>query len=102
MEIRRMESVRHDMATINRTIELFATPTFELGGVVELRALNTRRATISGYFDSMSRKLLAHAAAEWSGAAMGVYLMPHPVMPDCLARAANRIEWYAKNTTTDD
>jgi hypothetical protein len=71
----------------------------EPGSVVELRALNTRRGTVSGYFDQ--HRLLAEAASGLCGKAEGVYFTLNPVNPALLARADNRVKPYAKHTTND-
>ncbi|NLI00939.1 MAG: AAA family ATPase [Chthonomonadales bacterium] len=84
-----------DRDTIGRAIEALAEP----GSVVELRILNTRRGTVSGYFDDFGR--LADEAAAWSGKAPGVYVTLNPVRRDLLARASNRLVEYAKHTTGD-
>lgn len=69
------------------------------GGVHELRALETRKGTVSGYFDN--REAMAKAAAAWSGKAEGVYLTLNPVQPDLLARAVNRAKEFSKHTSSD-
>src|SRR5262245_41685204 len=78
-----------------RTLNLLFSPE----DVVELRVLNTRRHTVSGYFNDLER--LATAALEWDGAAPAVYVTINPVNPSLLARANNRVIEYAKNTTSD-
>lgn len=72
---------------------------FEPGQVVELRSLNTRWKTVSGYFDDMDK--LARAALSLDGKVPAVYITLNPVDPALLARAANRLEKYAKETTQD-
>jgi hypothetical protein len=84
---------------IKQAIELIARPTWERGDVVELRALSTNKATVSGYFDAEHVTEMAEAAAEWSGKAMGVYITLNPVLSDCLARATNRAKTYVRSTT---
>lgn len=71
------------------------------GEVCELRALNTTRATVSGYYNDF--EALARDAAGCSDMlkAPGVYLTLNPVRPELLARANNRLEGYAKHTTSD-
>ena len=54
---------------------------------------------LSGYFDDLDK--LALAAANISGRGPAVYVTLNPVNPDLLARAANRIKSYARQTTTD-
>ena len=86
---------RCDIAELRRAINLLMDP----GQVTELRVLNTRQSTVSGYFDDFEK--LAQAAALWSGKAPGVYLTLNPVNPDLLARAVNRIKEYTHVTTSD-
>lgn len=69
------------------------------GAVHELRIPNTRRGTVSGYYDDLSR--LAEDAAQWSGRAPGVYVTLNPANPDLLARSANRVREWAKYATSD-
>lgn len=71
----------------------------EPNSVAELRVLNSKRGTISGYFDNFNK--LADDASLLSGSAPGIYVTLNPVNPDLLARASNRTRWYAKNTTSD-
>ena len=51
------------VAEIREALALF----LEAGSVAELRIPNTRRGTVSGYFDDFDK--LARAAAQWSGQA---------------------------------
>jgi hypothetical protein len=88
-------SPRVDRGETARAVGLLVAP----GTVVELRAPKTRFGTQSGYFDD-PRALVA-AATELSGTVPGVYLTLNPVRPELLARAANRVERYARTTTTD-
>ncbi len=67
--------------------------------VAELRILNTRRGTLSGYFTD--RRKMAVAAAAWSGKASGVYFTLNLVHPDLFARSANRLTEFARHTTGD-
>jgi hypothetical protein len=76
-----------------------ATVLFESGQVVELRCPNTRKGTLSGYFDDLGQ--LAETAEELSGKVNGVYVTLNPVDPALLARAYNRIEPYAKFAASD-
>jgi len=79
----------------------------EPGSVVEFRALNCvdnpkyPPFTAAGWFDHDHLDELAKAAMEWTGKAEGCYVTVNPVRPDLLARAANRVIWKPKNTTTD-
>jgi len=72
---------------------------FEPGDVTELRCLNTRQGTISGYFNDLEK--LADEAAKLSANVPAVYVTLNPVDQALLARAVNRVEGYAKATTTD-
>src|SRR4051812_48239627 len=80
-------------------IQRAATLLCEPGQVVELRILNTRRRTVSGYFNDPGK--LALSAGEWSGRAAGVYMTLNPVNPALISRAVNRLQEYAKQTTGD-
>jgi hypothetical protein len=84
-----------DLQGIRTALDLFIEP----GSVVELRALKTSKGTQSGYFTDLDA--MARAAAGLSGRAEGVYFTLNPVHPDLLARAANRVEPYAKHATDD-
>jgi hypothetical protein len=70
------------------------------GAVVELRALGTPQAVISGYFNDLDQ--LVRGAARLSGKAEGVYITANPVKRDLLARAANRTKSFVKTTTGDE
>src|SRR5687767_739894 len=85
-----------DATYIRKVLKLL----FEPGDVVELRCLNTRQGTISGYFNDFEK--LAKEAAELSGHVPAVYVTLNPVNPALLARGVNRVESYAKQTTTDN
>jgi hypothetical protein len=82
-------------AYIRKVLDLL----FEPGDVVELRSLNTNRRTISGYFNDFEK--LAREAARLSGNVPAVYITANPVESALLNRAVNRLEGYAKETTTD-
>jgi hypothetical protein len=73
----------------------------ELGGVYELRALETKQRTMRGYFNDPVAMLRAAADLSDRFTAAGVYLTINPVNPDLLARSANQIEGYAVRTTSD-
>ncbi len=85
----------HNLPDIERTLRVL----FEPGDVAEQRILNTRHATVSGYFNDMGK--LASAAMELSGKVPAVYITLNPVNPILLARSVNRLTEYAKNTTSD-
>jgi len=88
-------TTRTDLNQIHKSIALICGP----GQVHELRVLKTRRATVRGYFDDFEK--LALAAAAMSGKAPAVYVTPNPVNPALLARGANRLVGYARETTSD-
>jgi len=74
----------------------------EPGQVVELRVIGVdgrANRTDSGYFDDMDA--LAKVAARYDGRAAAIYITLHPVMPALRARAANRMQEWAKTTTND-
>lgn len=73
---------------------------FEPGQVVELRVLNTNKATVAGYFDDLDA--LAAAAVKWNGKAPGVYWTLNPVNPELLARGVNKLVEFAKHTSGDN
>ena len=85
-------------------------PFVQPGEVYELRILecvdNPKYPpfTMFGYFDSDHLDHLANAALLWTSKAEGVYVTLNPVVPDLLARAANRIIIAGKDTksTSDD
>jgi len=73
---------------------------FEAGQVVELRApKGGKYGTISGYFND--HKKLTQELERLSGEVPAVYYTLNPVNPSLIARANNRIETYAKSTTSD-
>jgi len=72
---------------------------FSAGDVAEIRILNTRYKTVSGYFDNL--ETLANGGAEWSGQAPAVYVTLNPVKPALLARSKNRLVQWAKNAASD-
>jgi hypothetical protein len=69
--------------------------------VVELRVPGYPRghATTAGYFDDFVA--LADAALMLSGRVPGVYVTVNEINPALLARGRNRVEPYAKQTTSD-
>jgi len=73
----------------------------EPGGIVELRVPNAGfDGTISGYFADTEK--LIQAAVAVNGKGPGVYVTINRIKTDLLARAANRTQTRAKNTTGDD
>jgi hypothetical protein len=86
-----------DISAILQGLQVFHQP----GDVVELRVTDTgrNRQVIAGYFDDLD--LAAAAAARLSGAVPAVYHTINQVKPELLARYHNRLEQWAKNTTSD-
>jgi hypothetical protein len=93
---------RPDIAQIRAAVELILTSAWERGDVVELRALYTNKATVSGYFDRKHVDNLINAAASLSGLGQGVYITLNPVLRDCLARSANRTTPFARHATRNE
>ncbi|MSP41517.1 MAG: hypothetical protein EXR70_23780 [Deltaproteobacteria bacterium] len=82
-----------DKAEIERTLKLF----FEPGEVREMRVPETKRdGTVSGYFDSDHLAEGTKAAAQWSGQAPGVYILPNPCKSELHARAYNCVKTHVK------
>lgn len=85
----------------NAIIEHFA-PLWQSGDVREVRILGAaerNNRTDSGYFDSLDK--LADAVAVGPYLNSKTYVTINPVKPELLARSANRMTTYAKQTTTD-
>lgn len=90
-----------DRDQMEQTLKLL----LESGQVTELRALNVSTANnqkhhvVSGYFDDIEK--LVDAAFNIEGAS-GIYVVPNPINPDLIARAANRVRpVYGAPTTSD-
>jgi hypothetical protein len=81
--------------------KLGLTALYQPGDVHELRAVNTPRGILSGFYDDLTK--LAHDAIYSSDAlrAAATYITVNPVDPKLLARAKNHLREYAKHTTTD-
>lgn len=67
--------------------------------VCELRILNTNKGTISGYFNNY--KVLESNAMDYNDKVPGIYITLNPVKKDLLARANNRVNPWARQTTSD-
>jgi hypothetical protein len=84
-------STQADPTHMRNTLGLLLQP----GQVTELRALEVttpdyrRPHTVSGYFDA--QEALWHAVMELTPKARGIYIVPNPIHPALLARAANRM-----------
>ena len=68
------------------------------GEVVEVRILNTNKGTISGYFDDYTE--LVESVDKYIGQ-YDIYITLNPVKNDLLARSSNRLQPYAKQTSSD-
>lgn len=73
---------------------------FERGHVVEVRALKTARGTASGYFDA-AEALMTSVRQLDEQHVPAIYATINPVVPALLARSANRVTAYARDTTQD-
>jgi hypothetical protein len=84
---------------IAQWLRLFVQP----GMVIELRMLGVvdnpkyPQFTLSGYFDHDHLDALARSAMEYTGKAEGCYVTLNPVLPDLLARSANRVKKCRKD-----
>lgn len=75
---------------------------FEPGDVIELRAFpRGRKRTDAGYFDGEHREALVEAAAKLNADGAAVYVTLNRIDPQLLRRYCNRIESFAKTTTSD-
>ena len=83
-------------ANTQRFLDLLWRP----GDVREVRIprYNEFKQSASGYFDSPAT--LAAAVQSWDGKA-NIYVSLNPVLSDLLARANNRVNARAENTTSD-
>ncbi|MBS4207121.1 hypothetical protein [Bacillus sp. FJAT-50079] len=67
--------------------------------VTELRILKTSEGTVSGYFNN--HESLAKEALVYDGKIPGVYITLNPVKNGLLTRNNNRVQSFAKQTTSD-
>ncbi len=75
---------------------------FDPSDVIELRSFaRGRKRTDAGYFDGEHREALADAAVRLNAAGAAVYVTLNRIDPQLLGRYCNRIEPYAKTTTSD-
>ncbi len=93
----------HDRHMISQSLAILAPD-----GVVELRALDVPDGfglrVVSGYFDFDHRAALVEAVIKQCARAGGVYITLQHILPDCLARCANRARTTRKSdpTTRDE
>jgi hypothetical protein len=72
----------------------------QVGSVFEIRLLGSNRKRIdAGYFNSPAAAATALSTLE--GHYQGIYITPNPVLPELLARSANRITPWAQVTSMD-
>jgi hypothetical protein len=83
-----------DVTYIERVLNLLCP-----NSVFEIRSLNTRKGTLSGYFNDVAKA--AAIAARLSGEVPAIYVTLNSIDPSLLARSANRLTPFAKNTTAD-
>lgn len=74
--------------------------------VFELRMLKTNQGTISGYYSdlrSLTEMIIAQdkVGAEPKSKRESIYATLNPCSPELLARASNRVEVWARHTTSD-
>jgi hypothetical protein len=68
------------------------------GDIAEIRILNTKQGTISGYFndpEKMSNALIPYCGKH------NIYITLNPVKPELFARSANKLTPFSKTTTAD-
>jgi hypothetical protein len=84
--------IKCNTSEIRRALTLLCEP----GAVYELRGIDTHKATAVGYFTDLDK--LAKAAVEICDrhSAVGTYITINPLIPELLARADNRVEYYVK------
>jgi hypothetical protein len=89
-----MKALCADPGEIERTISLL----LPAGAVIECRIPTERDGVVSGYFNdpvALKKAILAQNGRS------GIYLTLNPVLPQLLARCANRLKAHAKVTTGD-
>lgn len=80
--------------TITQTIEILKQPE----EVVEIRILKTDKGTISGYFDDVEKLIID--VQKYVGK-YDIYVTLNPPKDELLARCTNRLQTYAKHTSSD-
>ncbi len=79
---------------LNKTFEVLA----ESGQFTEVRILNTKEGTLSGYYNDVD-KLIQHIQ-RYDGS-YNIYITMNALSDGIEARGKNRLKSYAKNTTSD-
>ena len=75
---------------------------FDPSDVVEIRAFHKgKKRTDAGYFDGEHRQELVDAAARLNASGAAVYVTMNQIDPQLHGRYCNRIQEFAKDTTTD-
>jgi hypothetical protein len=88
-----------DRAEILRSLQLLVAP----GEIFEVRAIKTKKATVSGYFDDLERAadLAFDLGDDPHVSAPAVYVTLNPCLPPLLSRAVNQLKPFAQVTTQD-
>lgn len=87
---------QHDYVELEQALSTFVVP----GQVFEIRLTHNGRKRIdAGYFDQVHAA--ATAIASLNEPYQGIYFVPNPLVPDLLARSANRIAPWSQFTTSD-
>lgn len=68
------------------------------GEVIEIRMVGTREGAVSGYFDNYTE---AVKSVEKYNGKNDIYITLNPVKSGLLSRYNNRLQTYAKQTTSD-
>src|SRR5262252_2451178 len=84
-----------NVVDIGRTFDSFHVP----GTAIEVRLPGSDKGTISGYFND--REKFVSAVQPLVCRAPSTLVTINPGHPDLLARAHNRVKFYAKVTTAD-
>src|SRR5208282_2761604 len=88
------------MQATENILEALQVLTTDAGQVREVRIPKAgKQGTISGYYDNVEK--MAEDLGRANGKFEGIYITLNPVSPDLLARAANRLKAYSKDTTND-
>ncbi len=106
-----MSASAERVATVEEAIAASLRELYQPGDVFEVRAPEAREraastftATLSGYFtyDTIDQAAAAIARVDREALAPAVYVTLNPVVPALHARAADRLRFKAKETTTDE
>jgi len=95
-----MTQPTYDKSEVIRTLNLFIGK----GNIAEIRILNAfgaRGRNDSGYFDNFAQAAGALQGYATSAKNPGIYFVLNPFVPELMARAANRFQERASDTTQD-